>query len=145
MRFVTVNSGSKRSNNFFPVNVNRKPAAKNCTPKSTAKNRPAVNIIETEDDYRIELAAPGLGKEDFDLKVDNSVLTISAKKETEQQEGEKYTRREFNYGNFAHSFSLSEVIDLERINAAFNQGILVVTLAKKEEAKPQPAKKIEIA
>lgn len=145
MRFVSVNPGSRRKNNFFPANVNRQPAAKNCAVKSTAKSRPAVNIIETEDDYRIELAAPGLGKEDFNLNLENSVLTISAEKEIEQKEDEKYTRREFDYGNFAHSFSLSEAIDLEQIKASFNQGILVVTLAKKEEAKPQPAKKIEIA
>lgn len=135
MRLVTVNPAQR---------TKRRPATA-CTPKSTIKSRPAVNIIETEDDYRIELAAPGLGKEDFNLNVENSVLTISAKKEIAKKEGEKFTRREFNYGTFKHTFSLSEVIDLEQINAKVNNGILIVTLAKKEEAKPQPAKKIEIA
>jgi HSP20 family protein len=134
MRFVNVYSGNKGKNHFFPTNVNRKAnaAATKYAPKSVIKNRPAVNIIETDEDYRIELAAPGLGKEDFNLKVDNSVLTISGKKEMEQKEGEKFTRRDFNYSAFTHSFNLSEVIDLEQINAAFNSGILVVTLAKKE-------------
>lgn len=135
MRFVTVN----------PAYRTKRRNAATCTPKSTIKNRPAVNIIETDDNYRIELAAPGLGKEDFHLNVEDSVLTISAKKEMEKKEGENFTRREFNYNEFTHSFSLSEVIDLEQISAVFNQGILVVTLAKKEEAKPQPARKIEIA
>lgn len=144
MRFVTVNPSNRTNKRFFPATTNRRTAA-TCAPKSNTKNRPAVNIIETDDDYRIDLAAPGLGKEDFNLNVEDSVLTISAKKEVEKKEGVIYTRREFNYVEFAHSFSLSETIDLEQINAAFNNGILSVTLAKKEEAKPQPAKKIEVA
>lgn len=143
MKFVNVYPGSRTNQRFFPATTNRRKAT-TCAPKSNVKNRPAVNIIETDDDYRIELAAPGLGKEDFQLNVENSILTIAAKKELEKKEGEKFTRREFNYNNFTHTFSLSEVIDLERINATVNHGILVVTLAKKEEAKPQPAKKIEI-
>jgi HSP20 family protein len=146
MRFVNVYPGSASRNHFFPTNVNRteQAAATKCAPKTTAKNRPAVNIIETEDDFRIELAAPGFGKDDFHLNVENQVLTIAGKKEIAQKEGEKYTRREFNFNEFERRFTLSETIDLERINAAFNQGILVVTLAKKEESKPQPPRKIEI-
>ena len=83
MRFVNVYPGSASRNHFFPTNVNRteQAAVTKCAPKTTAKNRPAVNIIEREDDFRIELAAPGFGKDHFQLNVENQVLTIAGKKE----------------------------------------------------------------
>ena len=139
MRLVNVYPGSVARKNFFPTNT-----ATTCAPKTLVQNRPAVNILETEDDFQIQLAAPGLNKEDFVLEVENDVLTISAKKVAEQKEGEKYTRHEFSYGEFTRKFNLPETIDNQGISANFVQGILTVTLAKKQEAKPQPARKIDI-
>lgn len=109
-------------------------------------SRPAVNIAETEDNYRIEVAAPGLAKDDFDVKVDQDVLTISAKKEMKEEgKNEKYTRREFSFMEFKRNFHLPETVDAAGIAANYEDGILKVTLAKKEEAKPEPVKKIEVA
>ena len=106
---------------------------------------PAVNVKETEDDFQLELAVPGLKKEDFNVKVEEGVLTISAERksdETEKTDG--YTRREFRYSNFTRRFTLPESADDNAISAAYTDGILAVTLPKKEEAKPQPARLIEI-
>ena len=106
---------------------------------------PAVNVKETDDDFQLELAVPGLNKEDFNVKVEEGVLTISAERkneETEQKEG--YTRREFRYANFTRRFTLPESADETTIAAIYTNGILAVTLPKKEEAKPQPARLIEI-
>ena len=109
------------------------------------RNTPAVNIAETEDNYRIEVAAPGLAKEDFEVKVDQDLLSISAKKEVkEEDKNEKYSRREFSYFEFKRNFHLPETVDAAGISANYENGILHVTLAKKEEAKPQPAKLIKI-
>jgi len=106
---------------------------------------PAVNIAESADFYRIEVAAPGLGKADFDVKVENDLLTISAKKEAKaEKEGEKYTRKEFSYFEFKRNFHLPETVDANGIQASYENGILSVILEKKPEAKPQPARNIEI-
>jgi HSP20 family protein len=112
---------------------------------------PAVNIKETEDGFNLELAAPGLEKEDFKLELDNDVLTISAEKKVENEttegndeKAEKYTRREFSYQSFQRTFTLPETIDVSKINASYQNGVLMVTLPKKEEAKPQPSRLIEI-
>ena len=106
---------------------------------------PAVNVKETEDDFQLELAVPGLNKEDFNVKVDDGVLTISAERKNEETENkEGYTRREFRYTNFTRRFTLPESADENTIAATYTNGILAVTLPKKEEAKPQPARLIEI-
>ncbi len=106
---------------------------------------PAVNIVEKEDSYRIEVAAPGLDKGDFEVKVDKDLLTISATKEMEgEDKGEKYTRREFSYFSFARNFHLPESVNANDIKAQYENGVLHVTLAKKEEAKPAPVKTIKI-
>ncbi len=104
----------------------------------------AVNIIEAPDHFRIELAAPGLKKNDFELKMDNGVLTISVNKEWKQEEGHEYRRREFAYYNFERSFMLPDTVDADKIKATYKNGILTVTLPKKEEAKEKPPRKIEI-
>ena len=106
---------------------------------------PAVNIAETENSYQIEVAAPGLGKEDFEIKVDQDMLTISAEKKADAEDKtDKYTRREFSYVQFKRNFHLPETVNVEEISASYENGILHVTLAKKEEAKPLPAKTIKI-
>lgn len=98
---------------------------------------PAVNIAETEADFQIELAVPGMQKEDFKIAVDKNVLTINAEKKSEQTEGKKYSKREYNYTSFVRSFTLPDSIDLGKIEAAYTDGILKLTVAKKEEAKVQ--------
>lgn len=106
---------------------------------------PAVNISETHDEYTVSLAAPGMKKEDFDINLEGNVLTIRCEKETKSEEKEsKYTRKEYNYSSFSRSFTLPEVVTKERIQATYADGLLNVTLPKKEEAKRVTSKSIEI-
>jgi len=107
---------------------------------------PAVNIVEGKDDFRIEVAAPGLDKNDFKINVENNVLTISAEMEDKQEEkNEHFMRREFNYSSFSRSFTLPESMDTEKISAKHKDGILHVVIPKKEEAKEKPARSIKIS
>jgi HSP20 family protein len=97
---------------------------------------PNVNIYENANDYKIEVAAPGLNKEDFkiDLKKDN--LSVWVEKKIENTDVQKdYTRKEFEYTSFARSFVLPEGIDTEKISAEYTNGILTITIGKKDEAK----------
>lgn len=97
---------------------------------------PAVNVKETENDYNISLAAPGMTKEDFRIDVENNMLTISAEKEESKEEKEeRYTREEYNYSSFTRSFNLPEDIQQDNITAKYQDGILYITMPKKEEAK----------
>ena len=109
-----------------------------------AKSRPNVNVIESNDHFRIELALPGLTKKDININVEKDILSITANKETTPKEGEKYTRKEFSYDNFKRTFQLPDTVDAANIKAAFKNGILEVTVAKKEEAKELPPRAIEI-
>ena len=109
---------------------------------------PAVNIRENENAFLIDVAAPGMTKEDFKLDYDNGRLTISSERrnETEEKKGERITRREFSYQSFQRSFTVSEnVVEADKIKASYNNGILNITLPKKEEVKPKPPKQIKIA
>jgi HSP20 family protein len=107
---------------------------------------PAVNVIEKADSFNLELAAPGLKKEDFKINVNENVLTISAEKKVENEEvKDKFTRKEFSYSSFKRSFTLAKSIDGEKINAAYNEGILSIELPKKEEAKPKEPRLVEVA
>lgn len=107
---------------------------------------PAVNVAESDDDFTLEVAAPGLEKDNFEVKVDDGILTISAehKQEAETTTKDKYTRREFRYTNFTRRFTLPEAANEAAIFASYTNGILKVVLPKREEAKPQPARLIEI-
>ncbi len=99
---------------------------------------PAVNIAETDGDFQIELAVPGMKKEDFKISIDKNVLSISSEKKNENvQEGKKFSKREFSYASFTRSFNLPETIDQSKVDAAYSDGILKLTVAKKEEAKVQ--------
>lgn len=100
-------------------------------------NRPAVNIVETETNFRLELAVPGLNKEDFAIKVEKDTLSISAKKETSTVEGEKVKVREFAYTSFQRHFTLPKTVDAEAIEARYENGVLFLTVPKKEEALPK--------
>ncbi len=108
-------------------------------------SRPAANVIETDDSYKLELAVPGMSKKDIQINVEKDVLTISAEKTDEINEGETYKRRGFNYNKFSRSFTLSDKIDVQNIKASFKNGVLTITLAKKDEAKEIPARSIEIS
>ncbi|MEM1215001.1 MAG: Hsp20/alpha crystallin family protein [Bacteroidota bacterium] len=108
-------------------------------------NRPAVNVQETDDDFTLAVAAPGFEKGDFEVKVDDGILTISVERQEDAEtKHEGYTRREFHYGNFTRRFTLPEAANDADISATYTNGILTVVLPKKEEAKPQPARLIEI-
>ncbi|MBC7920767.1 MAG: Hsp20/alpha crystallin family protein [Ferruginibacter sp.] len=107
---------------------------------------PAVNVVESEDELRVEVAAPGLKKENFKLNVNHNQLTISAVTETNQENTNgKHTRREFNYGSFQRSFTLPLSVDTEKIGASYVDGVLRISLPKREEAKVKPARAIEVA
>ncbi|WP_207496717.1 Hsp20/alpha crystallin family protein [Aridibaculum aurantiacum] len=109
---------------------------------------PAVNVKETADTFEVEMAAPGMNKEDFKVELDNNILTISSemKKEHEEKEGEKYTRKEFSYQSFQRSFTLSkDVVDSENIIAKYENGVLRLSIPKKEEVKQKPARLINIS
>jgi len=108
-------------------------------------NIPAVNITEDKDQYLVSLAAPGLKKEDFNIDVDGNMLTISSEKEHKKEETEKkFTRKEYSYSSFSRSFTLPEEINKEKIEAKYENGVLEITLPRKEEAKKPLAKSIAI-
>jgi HSP20 family protein len=110
------------------------------------KSVPAVNIMEDNDGYTIEVAAPGLNKKDFNIHLENNVLTISSEREDNVENNEGTTfRREFSYNSFKRSFSLPDSIDTEKIKASHKEGILYLALPKREEAKVQPARQIAIS
>jgi HSP20 family protein len=97
---------------------------------------PAVNVSETEGHFHIELAAPGLKKEDFKLNLDRNVLNISVEQTTDRQDKQKnYNKREFSYSAFVRSFTLPESADDTAIEASYADGILRVDIAKREEAR----------
>ncbi len=110
-------------------------------------NLPAVNISEDDENFEVEVAAPGLKKEDFNINLENNLLTISGehKEENEEKEGKKISRREFSYTSFTRSFTLPETVEGEKIKAKYQDGVLKLTLPKKEEAKKQPPKQIQIS
>jgi HSP20 family protein len=115
----------------------------------TGATLPAVNVMETNDEFRIELAAPGMKRNDFKVELDNNVLTISSEREDHSEQKDErgnYTRKEFSYQSFQRSFSLPENKVLgEKITARYLDGILYVTVPKSEEAKVKPAKQIAVA
>jgi len=107
---------------------------------------PSVNIKENNDEFKLEVAAPGFNKGDFKLELNHNLLTVSSEKkvENETKEGEQFTKREFSYQSFSRSFTLPNIADGEQIEANYENGILQISIPKKEEAKPRPARMIEI-
>lgn len=142
----------RKTNGFFPTEVDRlfNDFFRNDFPTFAKENnfvnrQPALNVVETADAFRLELAVPGLEKSDISLKVEKGILYISGKKAYEQVEGEKVRRQEFGTYAFERNFKLAKSIDNELISATFNNGILSIELPKKEEAKAQPPRTIEVA
>ncbi len=106
---------------------------------------PSVNIRETEKEFFVELAAPGLTKKDFKVAIENGMLTISAEMKFEKEEKEKeFTRKEFSFSNFSRTFMLPENINEDKIEAHYEDGILKLQLLKKVVEKVKPVKAIEV-
>lgn len=109
---------------------------------------PAVNIKETAENYEVEVAAPGMTKKDFKVELDGNLLSISSETthQKEQKEDEIYSRKEFSYQSFLRTFTLQkDVVDIEKIEAKYENGLLQLLIPKKEEAKQKPPRLIEIA
>lgn len=114
---------------------------------STNTTVPAVNIMELNDAFTVEMAAPGMKKQNFHIELDNETLTVSSqlKEEPIFQEGEKFIRREFSYQSFKRSFHLPKaVVDENKIRAKYEDGMLRIIIPKKDEAKALPPRRIEI-
>jgi len=114
----------------------------------TKSTLPAVNIRENNDEFMIDVAAPGMTKEQFHIDYENGRLTISSEKKEEKREDSKdsYTRREFSYMSFQRTFTIPEnLVDGDKIKATYNEGILNISLPKREEIKPKPARQIKIS
>jgi HSP20 family protein len=108
---------------------------------------PSVNIKEQKDSYIIEMAAPGLKKDNFNIDVDGNILIISSEKESETQEGkdgDDFSRREYNYSSFSRSLTLPDNTDTGKIKAKYNDGILALTVPKKEDVQKNKNQKIKI-
>ena len=107
---------------------------------------PKVNILEDDDGFKVEMAAPGMEKSDFNIEVDNNILTISSEKKDEfAGKVLKYSRLEFSYQSFQRSFTLPDEADGNKIQATYKNGILKISIPKKEEAKPKPPRSISIS
>jgi HSP20 family protein len=113
--------------------------------KTNYNSLPSVNVVEKTDGFELEVAAPGLKKEDFKINLQNYKLTISAEKETVNEEANgNYTRKEFSFNQFQRTFTLPQTVDAEKIEATYQDGILKISIAKKEEAKIKEPKQIAV-
>lgn len=117
--------------------------------RSLGATLPAVNIRETNDDFLIEVAAPGMKRDDIKVELDNNILMISSQNEEQKEETDKngkYTRREFSYQAFQRSFALPEnKVEGSKISAKYQDGILHITVPKREDAKVKPARQITVS
>ncbi|MEX1003272.1 MAG: Hsp20/alpha crystallin family protein [Crocinitomicaceae bacterium] len=108
-------------------------------------NIPAVNIEEENEQFAIQLAAPGMKKDDFKIEIDDGVMTISSEtKEEHESANDKFTRREFNYSSFSRSFTLPENIDEDGVKAQYKDGILTIAVPKTKEV-AQKSRLIDIS
>ena len=109
---------------------------------------PKVNVKETKDNFEVEVAAPGMNKNDFKIQLDGNTLSISSEKSDQREENnedEKYSRREFSYQSFQRTFTLpKDVVDADKIEAKYENGLLHLVIPKKEEAKEKPPRQIQI-
>lgn len=111
-----------------------------------ANRVPSVNITENEKEFKIEMAAPGLERKDFKVEVEDGMLCISSEKKEESKEEKKnYTRREYSYNSFSRSFTLPDNSSPDKINAKYENGVLHISLPKKEVTVSKPAKEIKVS
>lgn len=108
------------------------------------KQLPAVNIQEMDQAFLVELAAPGLKKEDLQVEVEKDVLSIASEAEGKTEETGRYTRKEYNFASFRRTFSIPESVDSKKIDALYSEGVLTVTLPKRKEAVQEAKKSILI-
>jgi HSP20 family protein len=107
---------------------------------------PPANIEETSKEFKIDLSVPGMGKADFKIDVEDGVLNISSEKEEDKTDNDKnFKRREFSYSSFSRSFSLPDNVDESAINAKYNNGVLQLTIPKKEGTASKPKKQIQVS
>ena len=136
MTFVKLNNQPKNFDGLMKDLFNEIPASFGKTFREDVFGFPPVNIAENANAYHLKVAAPGMEKTDFTVKLDGTILTISAtKKEESKDESSKSIRKEFSYKGFKRSFTLDEKIDAVNIAAKYENGILKVDLPKKEETK----------
>ena len=137
----------RKQNPFFPSLVDELfNQDRRVRTSSISSTTPAVNIIEQDTQFLIELAAPGNKKEDFEIEIEDGILSISSSNEEENtSEKETFTRHEFSYNSFRRSFTIPESVDVSTIEANYNEGVLLIKLLKLEEALPQPKKLITIS
>ena len=138
----------RKQNPFFPSLVDELfNQDRRVRTSSISSTTPAVNIIEQDTQFLIELAAPGNKKEDFEIEIEDGILSISSSsnKEDNTSEKETFTRHEFSYNSFRRSFTIPESVDVSTIEANYNEGVLLIKLLKLEEALPQPKKLIKIS
>ncbi len=110
-----------------------------------ARSMPAVNIKETDNNYEIDIAVPGYNKKDFNISIESGLLTVSAeKREEKEQKDDNYTRREFGYASFSRSFNLPQNTNEEDINARYEDGILKLTVSKRDQQNGKNRKSISV-
>ena len=138
----------RKQNPFFPSLVDELfNQDRRVRTSSISSTTPAVNLIEQDTQFLIELAAPGNKKEDFEIEIEDGILSISSSsnKEDNTSEKETFTRHEFSYNSFRRSFTIPESVDVSSIKATYSEGVLLIKLLKLEEALPQPKKLITIS
>jgi HSP20 family protein len=109
---------------------------------------PAVNIKETKDDFQVDVAVPGKSKDDFQIELNNDVLTIASEEKMENEhtsEDGKFTRREFSYSSFKRSFHLPDTVEQDKIKASYKDGVLRINVPKKEEVKAKTKRMIAVS
>ena len=113
---------------------------------NTNRSIPAVNIKEDDNEFIVKLAVPGMEKKDFNINLENDVLTISSEKVNEEEETvDNYTRREYNYQSFTRSFNVpKDMVNGDKIAAQYKSGELIISLPKREEVKAKPPRLIEV-
>lgn len=127
---------------FFDINNSFIPGL---IEKSWSQSVPSVNIIENGKEFKIELAAPGFDKKDFNVNIENNFLTISAEKKEEKEEKEgHFTRKEFSYDSFSRSFNLPGNVLGDNVEAKYLDGILKLIIPKKEESKKSAKKTVKV-
>ena len=142
-----INSYKQRNKNMWFPNLLDEVFNQNLVP-ATSLNIPAVNIIEFENRFEIDLAIPGKKKDDFSLEVDEDVLIINFTEKNETNEDEekgKFTRKEFNYNSFRRTFSIPENVNQEDIKVSYVDGILKFELPKKVEEPQKEKRSLSIA
>lgn len=141
----------RRTDNWLPSvfddMLNTDWLGSNSSTSTIGTSIPAVNVKETDEMFLVEVAAPGKKKDDFEIELNNNLLTISSEMEEEHEsknKEEKYTRREYSYSSFKRSFNLPESVDRSKISANYTDGVLRIELSKREEDKTKPKRLIEI-